>query len=89
MLLYLLLRQPFEVLVTESVVREVCLAGQNTTFHEEGLGAAGRYSVFEDGLDDVVADGDVANNPGIHVDACALDKDSLCCLWEMLVKLNL
>lgn len=81
-LLDLVLGQPLEVLDAELVALQIGLASHDAGFHEERPLAeellAGCFRVgFDLGWRDgegVVADGRVANDPGVHVDTAGLDE---------------
>jgi len=67
-----ILGHPLEILEVLDVSVQVGLARHNSAFHEEGLFAknrsAGLVGLGLSGVVDVVADGVVANHPGVHVD---------------------
>lgn len=80
MLLDLLLGQPLEVLQPKDVAFQVRLAGQDAAFEEEDLlpGLGDARVGLDEGLSDEVADGNVPDDPRVHVNAGALDEDAFC-----------
>jgi hypothetical protein len=83
MLLHLLLRQPLEIVQPIDILLEIGLASHDPRLHKERSNSLRlKRSAFgvEPWLDDVVANWDVANDPGIHVGTGSLDEHSLCSL---------
>jgi hypothetical protein len=80
MLLHLLLCQPLEIVQPIHIPCEIRLPSHDPSFYEERS-----YSLLleisgfgvEAGFNDVVANWDVAYDPGIHVGTCSLDEYSL------------
>lgn len=88
-MLNLVLGQPLEVLQSQLVVREISLAGHDAALHEERL-LAGEFLarlILPRGLEyvRVMANGMVADEPGVHVDAGGL----LECPFRGLATINL
>lgn len=93
-LLYLLLRQPFELAQPESIILEVRLSCHDACTHEEGaysllhrLSRCGRRGACFLGVDwtlHAVAGRCVSDNPGVHVTAGCLGKDALGGLEERI-----
>ena len=88
-LLQLVLRKPLEVLVPQLVLLEIDLAGHHTRLKEEGLRALlhqARGKLHGAGeVVLVVADGHVADEPGVDVGPAGLAEDAHCCLLKSLV----
>lgn len=77
-LLGLLLREPLVLAQAEQVALQVRLAGHDARAHEEGPDARPlELVVLVRRVEDVVARGGVADDPGVHVDAGGLGQDAL------------
>ena len=80
-LLDLILGHPLEVLKVLDISAQVGLSCHDAALHEEGLFtkdcSAGLVGLWLSGVVDVVADGVVANHPGVHVDAGRLREGTL------------
>lgn len=86
----LILGHPLEVLEVLDVSAQVGLSCHDPALHEEGLFAedcsAGLVGLGLSGVVDVVADGVVANHPGVHVDSGGLCKGTLSGLSSINVR---